>query len=55
MKCPYKKVVITQDGDDTDVTIVKKVTVLFGECDYKECPFYDFNSFGAEWCTRKDN
>ena len=54
MKCPFKKVVITQDSDDTDVTIIKKVTIKFGECDGKECPFYGFNSFGKEWCTRTE-
>ena len=55
MKCPFKKVIVTQDHDETDVTIVKKVTTGFGECYGKECPFYHYNSFGKEWCGRCDN
>ena len=49
MKCPFKKVVVTQDYDEMDVTIVQKVTTGFGECYGKECPFYSQNSFGKEF------
>jgi hypothetical protein len=55
MKCPFKKVIVTQDRDAMDVTIVKKVTTGFGECYGKECPLYGYNSFGKEWCWRCEN
>ena len=52
MKCPYKKIVVTQDCDEMDISITKKVTTGFGDCYGKECPYYGSNEFGTEWCMK---
>ena len=55
MKCPFKKVIVTKDCDETNVDIIRVVSTGFGECYGKECPYYGYNSFGKEWCGRADN
>lgn len=55
MKCPYKKIVVVQDQDERDISIIKKVTTGFAECYGNECPFYRHNSFGTVWCERCEN
>ena len=55
MKCPFKKIIVTEDHDETNVNIISKVTTGFGECYGKECPYYGRNEFGREWCGRADN
>ena len=55
MKCPFKKVIVTENHDESNVNIISKVTTGFGECYNKECPYYGCNEFGREWCRRVEN